>query len=417
MVMNRYISLLLLVFATTLSAQETLSLDSVAARLWRQTTLFPNEKIHLHTDRSVYSERDTIWLRGYLVNAINNQPEATSRYMYAELVNPFGEVVKRVKIRQDDNTHFYGYLPLGDLLPGGEYTLRAYTRYMENAGETFFFRKPIHIVSPFSYSIETKVMFEGNPEQGQIKGIVEMKNQLTGEPIALENVKVYDEKELVENWSENKQYRFKVSPYKYKQKVVKMVAANYEQFLPILLPANDYHVDFLPEGGNLPTGVLSRMAFKALNTFGLSEEVSGVVKDETGNEVCKFETRHAGMGSFYWIPEAGKKYRAECVSKAGVTRSFDLPVARKDACSLGIVENRGMLVVSLLADPSVAEPSTPFTLLVHQRGVPLLTQPMLPSTPLRIEKKVFSSGVLHFVLVSPAGKIVSERLAFVKNED
>lgn len=48
--------ILLALFVISISsfAEEPLSLDSVSVRLWQQTCLFPNEKIHLHTDRSLY---------------------------------------------------------------------------------------------------------------------------------------------------------------------------------------------------------------------------------------------------------------------------------------------------------------------------------------------------------------------------
>ena len=94
-------------------AERSLSPDSVSVRLWQQTCLFPNEKIHLHTDRSLYMGGDTLWFRAYLVNAINNQPEKTSRYIYTELVNLFSKVVKRVKIKQDVEGLFYGVFTIG----------------------------------------------------------------------------------------------------------------------------------------------------------------------------------------------------------------------------------------------------------------------------------------------------------------
>lgn len=310
--------ILLALFVISISsfAEEPLSLDSVSVRLWQQTCLFPNEKIHLHTDRSLYVGGDTLWFRAYLVNAINNQPEKTSRYIYTELVNPFSKVVNRVKIRQDVDSLFYGYLPLDTDLPGGEYTIRAYTRYMENGGESFFFRKPIRVVTPFDKALKTDLSLERKSAIKQVTGILEMKNRTTGMGISLENVTVLDEHGEVDYWTKDKQCHFKVTPSKYKHNVIMLEASNYQRYFPLSLPQNDYEVDFLPEGGNLPAGVLSRMAFKVLNTFGLSEEISGVVKDEAGNEICRFQTEHAGMGSFNWIPEAGKKYHAECISRS-----------------------------------------------------------------------------------------------------
>ena len=411
--------ILLALFVISISsfAEEPLSLDSVSVRLWQQTCLFPNEKIHLHNDRSLYLGGDTLWFRAYLVNAINNQPEKTSRYIYTELVNPFSKVVNRVKIRQDVDSLFYGYLPLDTDLPGGEYTIRAYTRYMENGGESFFFRKPIRVVTPFDKALKTDLSLERKSAIKQVTGILEMKNRTTGMGISLENVTVLDEHGEVDYWTKDKQCHFKVTPSKYKHNVIMLEASNYQRYFPLSLPQNDYEVDFLPEGGNLPAGVLSRMAFKVLNTFGLSEEISGVVKDEAGNEICRFQTEHAGMGSFNWIPEAGKKYHAECISRSGVARSFDLPVAQSDAYSLNVIENRGKYLVSIRCGQGQTDTKRLFTLLVHERGVPLLVREIRPSFSIRVDREAFPSGVLHFTLIASDGNVVSERLAFVCNND
>lgn len=379
--------------------------------------MFPNEKIHLHTDRSLYMGGDTLWFRAYLVNAINNQPENTSRYVYTELVNPFGKVVDRVKVRQDIDSLFYGYLPLDMDLPGGEYTVRAYTRYMENEGEEFFFRKPVRIVTPFEKALRTELSWEEVPLSRQMKGSLGLTKQATGTRIPLENITLSNESGRLDHWTKDKQCHFKVTPNKYKHNVIMLEASNYRQYIPLSLPQNDYVVDFLPEGGNLPAGVLSRMAFKALNTWGGSEEISGMVKDETGKEVCRFQTEHAGMGSFNWMPEAGKRYHAECVSQSGVARNFALPMAQPDVCSLSVVENCGKFLVSIRSGQEQAGTDRLFTLLVHERGVPLLIREIRPSSLIRIDRKIFPSGVLHFVLVSTDGKIFSERLAFVRNDD
>ena len=40
---------------------------------------------------------------------------------------------------------FYGHVPITEVIPEGNYTLRAYTRYMENLGGDYFFKKNIRI--------------------------------------------------------------------------------------------------------------------------------------------------------------------------------------------------------------------------------------------------------------------------------
>lgn len=346
-------SIIIAFFIVTQSVAQNNHPDTISNRIWQQTCLFPNEKIHLHTDRSVYAGGDTIWFKAYLVNALDNKQETASRYVYSELLDPFGKNVCRVKIKQDKNAQFYGYLPVDDEIPAGQYTVRAYTRYMENAGEEFFFHKPIHIVSPLSKSLSTEISFEGEPGQKQIKG----KSKL----------------------------------------------------------ANDYQVDFLPEGGNLPTGVLSKMAFKALNTTGFSEEITGNVKDETGITVCSFQTTHAGTGTFNWIPEAGKRYYAECISKTGVEKRFELHAAETNTCTLNVQESGYEYHISILYPNGVATDETQ-TLLIHQRGFPLLVQPFRQTHRISIEKKALSPGIIQLLLLSSQGQIISERQVFVQSE-
>ena len=84
---------------------------------------------------------------------------------------------------------------------------------------------------------------------------------------------------------------------------------------------------------------------------------------------------------------------------------------------MNVIENRGAYVVSIRGGQSLNETTRPFTLLVHERGLPLLAREIDVEKPVRIKQEGIASGVLHFVLLSSAGNILCERLAFVKNDD
>jgi hypothetical protein len=68
-----------------------------------------------------------------------------SRYVYAELIDVRDSLMGRVMIRPAEEGLFYGDLFLSEIIPAGDYTLRAYTRYMENLGDGYFFKKNIRI--------------------------------------------------------------------------------------------------------------------------------------------------------------------------------------------------------------------------------------------------------------------------------
>ena len=63
---------------------------------------FPTqEKAYLHTDKSFYLIGDTIWLKGYLVDAqTHKESDAQSRFLYIELINRKNKVIQRKKIKE-----------------------------------------------------------------------------------------------------------------------------------------------------------------------------------------------------------------------------------------------------------------------------------------------------------------------------
>ena len=100
---------------------------------------YPQEKIHVMTDKPYYITGDTVWLRAFVVDAATHQPVDASKFVYVELISPMNEVSMRIKIKERDGV-FKGYLPLNPTkVAEGEYTLTAYTMFMQNQGEQYFF--------------------------------------------------------------------------------------------------------------------------------------------------------------------------------------------------------------------------------------------------------------------------------------
>ncbi len=57
---------------------------------------YPQEKIHVMTDKPYYITGDTVWLRAFVVNAVNHQPVDASKFVYVELISPMNEVSMRI---------------------------------------------------------------------------------------------------------------------------------------------------------------------------------------------------------------------------------------------------------------------------------------------------------------------------------
>lgn len=108
------------------------------------TTLFG--KLYLHIDRELYSPGDNIWFKTYLVNGINNRPVPGFNNVYVQLIAEDGRVIDQrmiLSVNGISNNDFY----LPDKLPKGQYTIRGYTRYLENFGEESLFHQKIAVSS------------------------------------------------------------------------------------------------------------------------------------------------------------------------------------------------------------------------------------------------------------------------------
>jgi len=101
--------------------------------------LFPQEKLYLHIDRPSYWAGEDIWFKAYL----KNSPINTSN-LYVELLNSAGKVVSR-NICWVQEGKSYGDIHLSDTISSGMYQVRAYTNWMRNFGEEYFFRRDLVI--------------------------------------------------------------------------------------------------------------------------------------------------------------------------------------------------------------------------------------------------------------------------------
>lgn len=72
------LSLFSVILFTPVSAQEPINNDTLLHRLWKQTQLYPQEKVYAGTDRSVYVAGDTVRFSVQVVNFMVKPLEVTA---------------------------------------------------------------------------------------------------------------------------------------------------------------------------------------------------------------------------------------------------------------------------------------------------------------------------------------------------
>jgi hypothetical protein len=134
-------------------------LEKLLKQLAKITSSYPQEKVHLHLDKPYYAIGEDIWLKAYVVNASKNEPSPLSAVLYVELIDQKDEIKKKEKL-EIVNGEAHGNINLVDSLSSGSYRIRAYTNYMRNFGDSFFFQKIITIGNVAEKQVASKTKVE-----------------------------------------------------------------------------------------------------------------------------------------------------------------------------------------------------------------------------------------------------------------
>ena len=105
------------------------------------------EKVYLHFDKPHYAVGEDLWFKAYVTNATTHQPTIVSSTLYVELISREKIIVDSLTLFIEDGTTHGSFSLKQDLVPGN-YQVRAYTEWMRNNDEDFFYRRDFMIINP-----------------------------------------------------------------------------------------------------------------------------------------------------------------------------------------------------------------------------------------------------------------------------
>ena len=412
--------ILILLVVPSLPAQEKVSFDTITSRMAEQLNMYPKEKLHVHIDRSCYLPGDTLWFKAYMVNASSHIPIRLSRYVYVELVNPENETIDRVKIRPDEMNQFHGYISIPEDLPGGNYSLLAYTCYMLFEENQPVFKRDVcialasnwetahlkaNILSPHGEITGAQLqLWDNSQKQIPLKRVKAVCNK--GKPVS---AKLYDEGKIelrIQNEKVTSEACMRIDMTDIRNNV-------FRQYAAISTGTEDYDVTFYPEGGYLLEGTPCRTAYKVLDVSGNSIAATLQLMDEQGNVMATSETLHSGMGVFTFTPESGKRYIVQTSNKQGVKKVFELPPVQSSAYGIVIKDHQEDMQISI--NSALHSPHEELLLLAHVRGKMICAQWLLSDKGdiITIAKDQYPSGIVQCLLLDKNYNVLSERLGFI----
>jgi len=291
------------------------------------------EKIFIHTDRSLYACGEIMWFKLYNVDATLNKPITISKIAYVEVLNTDQKPVLQAKIELKEGSGNGSFL-IPFSLNSGSYVLRAYTNWMKNYSADLFFETPVTIVNTLK--------------------------KLSSQEIDSSGV----------------------------------------------------DIRFFPEGGNLVTGLQSKVAFHAIDVKGKGIFCKGTVYNQNNDSITSFQALRFGMGQFSFTPVKGDSYKAIVQTAERKTITRIIPPAYENGYVLQLnPANNGTIKVTVHSGHN----NEFIFLLVHTRRVAKFAAAKMitnGAAEFTINKNELSEGVSHFTLFNSKRQPVCERLYF-----
>ena len=187
-------------------AQNIDSVDShIRNSLSNHYKRYPQEKLFLHTDASMYANGQTIWYKAYAL--AYGKPSALSSIAYVVLADSAGNMVIKNKLPMKSG-RAYGNIDLPDSLKSGWYQLIGFTAWTMNFGEEGAFHKKIYIQNLNERLVDTHVATEnkyhiafypegGDPVEGGLCNFAFKALDINGRPVNVEGEVINDGKKII----------------------------------------------------------------------------------------------------------------------------------------------------------------------------------------------------------------------------
>jgi len=356
---QRFKHILFLVFLLLLTSSGVLLNNPLLLKIKHQFESYiqhnPQEKIYLHIDKTQTTLGETIWFKVYLVDAWSHLENAASNLVYLDLIDPKNRILDSKHINAGREMAIGDFLIPIDSMPGN-YTIRAYTNYMRNFDETYFYHQQIQVWSPYDISedtvLEDSLIIVGENKPGDNPGI---------HSVALQ-------------------------------------------------------VQFFPEGGDLINGLTSKVAFKITGSNGKSREAKAIIFNQDGKFITQAASISQGMGFFVLRPEQGQSYHAE-FNEEGEIIKFPLPDALQEGYLLKVNHKSGR-PPSISMQTNIKDGLNGAFIIGQMKGQICFTIEGKPNA-MELEGQLptleLPDGICQFTLFDAKGEPVCERLIFIQN--
>ncbi len=394
----------------------------------------PIEKLYLQTDKPSYSTGDTLRFKAYLFDRHYSNAALKSGLLYIEIANDSNKVARR------SVAPVYAGLSFGDIvlnqseLPQGGFTLRAYTNWMLNFGESYIFQKHFYISSPTasSWLVNYKaamVKQDGRDNLQLHLGLSRMDKAPMGlKPLQLrvmegKSVLLRDNAETTVDGLLDVNFNIPDKAKRLTLALQDMSKGEESQLVKVPLLLNrpeNADLQFMPEGGNLVRGLPAHIAFKAISEDGMGTAIAGIIYDTKSQEIARFSSSYNGIGAFDMVPQPGEAYTAKVMLPGNAYKTYPLPAVKSTGISLQAKNDfqTDSIEIIIAATNDIAANS--YFLIAQARGVACYGASFRfinGRAKLTVAKSLFPSGIARFTVAGADRTALAERIVFIDHQD
>ncbi len=414
----------ILLISVTAFVVKTSFLEKLADQFEQKNKKFPKEVLYLQIDKKKYMPGETIWFKGYVLDKLTRNLSARSNTLTFVLINEAGEEVsgKEFLILSGECP---GNFVVPDGISTGSYRIIAFTSWMKNYSDDPVFSTEIEITNALVPESSFRILFNKKKYEADEKVIMSVQSvdwQNSPVPYMEFTYTIYHgDKELASKVSSTSKNGSKIASIKLPKKLndlvtisIKAEKKSVQEYFAVI-PTNKPDIDlrFFPEGGDLISGMSNRLAFKAVNQLGRSEDVEGQVFDSKGNKVADFSSFYLGTGDLNFVPQLGEKYYAQITKPEGYVKKYSLPEP-KEGYAISVLDlNEKNCEIRLKT--SFKEPQKCY-LVAQSLGELLFTYEItIKKDSLRIAfpLDIFPMCLTRLTLFNSEQQAVSERLVFL----
>ena len=316
--------------------------DSFQAKMDLYAGKFPQEKIHIQTDRNNYGAGETVWYKIYSTIGLENQLSILSNIAYVELISPTGEIVSQ-KINSLFTGVSVGDMLLADTLVEGSYRMRAYSNWMRNSSSDYYFEKVLNIGNVRSDNIisSSKLIKEADNEFYLLN--FENPENKPWEKTSV-GYTIMDGDKVVDRGRESMQpdgsIKIKVTD-KNRGKPLSIRFKNLDgSIVKKLINTNVFDsenaVQYFIEGGQIVSNELNRIAIKTLNPQGLGIKADITIIDSKQDTAAVLSTNELGMGSSPCYFAEGESYQIHTKFEDGSQKTINIEAVSGNNIALAV---------------------------------------------------------------------------------